>query len=249
MTTRIQLCGRFVLEVEGVRLESAVPSGQARLLFAFLALNRTRPVNRDRLAGLLWPEAAPAGAETTLRGLIFRLRQALGEARIEGRSELRMELPEDAWIDVEVARGGIHEAQSAIAQERWKKAWLPSRIAASIAETEFMPGHDGPWVAERRSEQEELRLRALECVAETGLHLGGTELAAAERAGRSLILASPYRETGYLYLMQALQRADNVAEALRVYEDVRCLLRDELGIAPSAGLQRLHQSLIERQGT
>jgi DNA-binding SARP family transcriptional activator len=59
-----------------------------------------------------------------------------------------------------------------------------------------------------------------------------------------LIAAAPYRESGYLCLMLALQRSGNVAEALRVYESLRRLLRDELGVGPGARLQRLHRSLV-----
>jgi hypothetical protein len=39
-------------------------------------------------------------------------------------------------------------------------------------------------------------------------------------------------------------RRDNVAEALRVYESLRCLLRDELGIVPAAATQELHKDLL-----
>lgn len=233
-----------MLELEGERFEDAIPSRQARLVVAYLVLRRGRPVDRGRLTELLWPEGSPPGADTTLRGLVFRLRKALGAGRLEGRSELSLRLPENAWIDVEVARGSAHQAESAIAQQDWRRAWLPSRVAAGIAGTEFMPGHGGEWVAEQRTELAELRLRALECVAETGLNLGGTELGAAERAGRSLIAAAPYRESGYLHLMHALERGDNVAEALRVYDDLRRLLRNELGVSPGARIQQLHERLL-----
>ena len=37
---RIQLCGRFVVELDGHRLDHKLPSRQGRLLFAYLALNR-----------------------------------------------------------------------------------------------------------------------------------------------------------------------------------------------------------------
>ena len=242
--TRVQLCGRFVLELEGERLESALPGRQGRLLFAYLAINRTRPVDRTRLIDVLWPSARPAGAETTIRGLVFRLRQALGDGCLDGRSELRLVLPDDAWIDLEAARSGVHAAESAIALERWKQAWLPSRIASSVAEAGFMAGFEGEWIDEQRRELEQIRLRALECIAEAGLRLGGAELAAAERAGTSLVAAAPYRESGYVYLIEALEREGNVAEALRVYDRARCLLRDELGIAPGARLQALHQRLV-----
>jgi DNA-binding SARP family transcriptional activator len=89
-----------------------------------------------------------------------------------------------------------------------------------------------------------IRLSALECVAAVGLGLDGPELASTERSARALIRQEPFRETGYRLLMQALARRDNVAEALRVYEDFRCLLRDELGVAPAAATQELHKTLL-----
>jgi len=58
--TRIQLCGRFVVELEGRRVDSSLPGRQGRLLLAFLALNRNRPVTRSELVDAVWsPSAAP----------------------------------------------------------------------------------------------------------------------------------------------------------------------------------------------
>ena len=51
----------------------------------------------------------------------------------------------------------------------------------------------------------------------------GTELAAAERSGRALVEAAPFRESGYRLLMEALAAQENIAEALRVYERLRVL--------------------------
>ena len=61
---------------------------------------------------------------------------------------------------------------------------------------------------------------------------------------RRLIDLSPYRESGYAVLMEALERQGNVAEALRVYERLRSLLREELGAAPSPAVQRMHDRLL-----
>ena len=44
--------------------------------------------------------------------------------------------------------------------------------------------------------------------------------------------------------MEALAAGGNVAEALRVYEDVRCLLRDELGTTPGPALVAVHERLL-----
>jgi DNA-binding SARP family transcriptional activator len=69
-------------------------------------------------------------------------------------------------------------------------------------------------------------------------------MAAARRAGRTLVAMVPLRESGHRLLMRALAAEGNPAEALRAYEQLHCLLRDELGVAPSAATQQLHQSLL-----
>ncbi len=54
----------------------------------------------------------------------------------------------------------------------------------------FCQGLEAPWVDERRRELDDLRPRALECVAHAGIRLGGAELDAALRSGRALIATS-----------------------------------------------------------
>ena len=111
-----------------------------------------------------------------------------------------------------------------------------ARVAWSVTQREFMPGMRGPWIDERRAELEDLHLQALECIAQAGIRLGGAELPAAEKAARALVKAAPYRESGYVHLMEALEAGANVAEALRVYDRVLCLLREELGVSPGREL-------------
>jgi DNA-binding SARP family transcriptional activator len=242
----IQLCGRLVVELDGRRLEDALRGHQGRLLFAYLAVNRGKPLSRDSLVEVLWPGEPAAAHDAALRPLVSRLRRVLGGERLQGRHELRLVLPADAWIDVEQGPRSVHDAESAIALGQWKEAWLPARIAWSVGSRVFMAGFEGDWIDERRGELYEVKLRALECIANVGLGLGGVELPAAGRAARSLIELSPYRETGYRLLMEALEARSNVSEALRVYEDLRCRLRDELGVAPGAEARALHARLVGR---
>jgi DNA-binding SARP family transcriptional activator len=42
-----------------------------------------------------------------------------------------------------------------------------------------------------------------------------------------------------------LARRGNRAEALHLYESMRILLREELGVSPSEGLQQVHRSLLQ----
>ncbi len=135
-------------------------------------------------------------------------------------------------------------ADSALEATDWKDAWAHSHIALNISGRPFLAGFTAPWVEEIRRELEELQLRSCEVIARAGIGLGGSELAGAERSARALIHAAPFRESGYLSLMEALVASGNTAEALRTYDRLRKLLNEELGSAPSAEIQALHRKLL-----
>lgn len=242
--TRIQLCGPTVIERSGERLEALLPGRQGRVLFAYLVLNRHRLASRDELVDVLWPRHLPSASGAGLNALISKLRKVLGPGLIAGRSNLRVQLGEDAWVDVEAAGEAVHRAESQVALGEWKRAWGPSLVALFVAERDFLPGEDSPWIDEQRRRLAEVRTRALEAYAAAAIGTGGTELPGAVRAGRQLVRLVPLRESGYQVLMRALAGQGNVAEALRVYADLSEILRDELGVSPSAATQAVHDQLL-----
>jgi DNA-binding SARP family transcriptional activator len=242
--TRIQLCGSFVARVGGRRIDRELPGRQGRLLFAYLAVNRDRVATRDELAEALWPRGLPSAPERALSALLSKLRRLLPDGALGGRTEIRLELEPSARVDVEAARDGIHRAEALIAARDWYAAIGPTLVAHSISQRLFMPGEEGDWIEELRRELAEIQVRALECTARRSLGIGGPEVAVAERTARRLIDLAPYRESGYAVLMEAFERQDNIAEALRVYESLRGLLREELGAAPSPAVQRVHERLL-----
>jgi SARP family transcriptional regulator, regulator of embCAB operon len=244
---RIQLCGTLAVEVDGRRIDHDLPGRQGRMLFAYLVVHRLRPIRRDELVDALWPSTPPAAADTALRALLSKLRRVLPERTLDGRGELRLNLPPDAFVDLEDARAAIHRAESALAQNDCHRAWGASLGPLFTARRGFLPDEDAEWIREVRHELEALHLRALECYAQACLGVGGTELVAAERAGRELTRLAPYRESGHRQLMRALAAGGNTAEALRVYEQLRTLLREELGIAPCAETVQLHTQLLNER--
>jgi SARP family transcriptional regulator, regulator of embCAB operon len=240
--TRIQLCGPPVIELHGQRLDDRLMGHQSVLLFAYLVLNRHRVASRDDLQSAIWPDQR--GHASGLNPLISKLRKALGSDVVDGRSGLRLRLPSDAYVDVELARSAIHNAESQVALERWKQAWAPAQVAMFITEREFLPGYDASWIEEQRGQLTDILLRALHAYAVSALGIGGTELPAAVRTGRRLVRLAPFRESGHLVLMQALAREGNVAEALKVYADLQTLLGEELGVLPGATIQRAFEALL-----
>jgi SARP family transcriptional regulator, regulator of embCAB operon len=241
---RIQLCGRFAVDVDGSRIEDRLPGRRGRVLFAYLVLNRGRPLPRDELLMAGWGEDASAEASNALSVLLSKLRHALGGDRLRGRTAIELLLPPATFVDVEAALEGAHRAESAIAEGRWAQAWGPAGIAYHVATRRFLTGLEASWIDQWRRRLEDVRLRGLECFAAAGLGLGGPALAQAEERARMLTELAPYRETGHQILMEALERRGNVAEALRAYERLRVLLREELGIAPSPTLQAVHRRLL-----
>lgn len=241
MATRIHLCGRLTAEISGRQIESELPGRQGRLLFAYLALNRAHAVRRDELIAAVWEEQPPAATDSALSALLSKLRRLVP---IEGRSDLRLALPLDVWIDVEAVGEAIHRAEGAAARRDWTSAWGPARVVQHIAARELLHGEEAEWLDEHRRHLRSSYERALEVAAQACLEIGGSELDTAERAARTLVEVAPYRESGYRWLMLILERRGNRAEALRVYDELRRLLRDELGAAPGPATQELHQSLL-----
>jgi DNA-binding SARP family transcriptional activator len=242
-SVRIQICGALIVERDGQRLDALLPGRQGRLLFTYLVVNRHRQIPRDEMAEALWREPDPEAVDTRLNPLLSKLRKVFGPGTVEGRSALRLCLP-DAWVDFEAASEAVHRAESAVAQRDWARAWGPSLTALFVAERDILPGEDAPWIDEIRNQLTDLRLRALECYAATGIGLGGTEISAAIRAGRQLTRLAPLRESGYRYLMRALAAQDNLAEALGVYGQLSECLRDQLGVSPSQATRELYERLL-----
>jgi SARP family transcriptional regulator, regulator of embCAB operon len=247
--TRIQLCGRLVVELDGRRVEDALPGAKGRLLFAYLVLNRERRMSRDELLVAVYGEDASPDQHPSLSVLLSKLRSAIGQELLAGRSEIELVLPGDPFVDVEAAREALHRAESHVAAGEWAESWGPAGVAYHVARRPLLQGEDRPWLEEWRRRLEDVHLRGLECFAQARLGLGGPTLSQAEDAARRLIELAPYRETGHRILIEAHERRGNTAEALLAYERLRVLLRDELGVAPSPAMQAVHRRLLGEKTT
>jgi DNA-binding SARP family transcriptional activator len=235
--TSIALLGDLSVQIAGQDLTAGLGGRVSRLAFTFLLVNRERAVRRDELAAAVWEERAPADPEGSLRVVLSRLRRAIGAERVQGRAALRLMLPGPVDIDVERLRTLVGEAE---AGGELKAA----RAAAALSAGELLPGLDTDWLAKERDGILELRLRALQAAGRAGLLAGGSEVAGATQAARAVIALSPYREGGHRLLIEALIADGEQAEALLAYENIRVLLRDELGTSPAAGLASLHMQLL-----
>lgn len=247
--TLVQLCGRYVVELDGRRVEAALPGRQGRLLFAYLVLNRDRPLARGQVIEAVWPRELPREPADALAALLSKLRSVLGNRYLEGRGELSLALPAGADVDVERALAAVHEAESACALGDWPRAWSAGLRAQLVTRRTLLGEYEADWIDQWRARLEDVLVRSTERYAQACLALGGTELAGAERSARFLVGLAPLRESAHGLLMSSLEAQGNVAEALMVYEALRQRLRDELGVSPSEPLQAAYRRLLGAPST
>jgi DNA-binding SARP family transcriptional activator len=242
--TRIQLCGRFVVRLAGRRVEEALPGERGQLLLAYLLLNRRRRIDRDDLLAAVYGEEASPDHRPRFSVLLSKLRRVVGSELVTGRAQIELVLPADAFVDVEAALEALHRAESHVAKGEWAAAWGPAGLAYDVTSRPLLQGHDRPWLDEWRRRLEDVRLGGLECLAAASLGIGGPELPQAANCAGRLVELAPFRESGHRILMEALERGGNVAEALRVYDRLRTMLREELAVAPSPAVQEVHRRLL-----
>jgi DNA-binding SARP family transcriptional activator len=247
-SARIELSGTLRAEIGGRDVAAKLPGRQGRALFAFLVVNRHRPVSRSELIDVLWPDEPPDAPEAGLSTVLARARRALGDGVVQGRAELRLVLGEDTDVDVERAEAAAEAAERALAAGDPRGARAAAEEALEIIARPLLPGIEGDWVQQRRGELAALEPGLLEVLARAALVIGDREhLAIAERVARSLAERHPFRESGHALLIEVHGRRGNVAEATLAYDRLRGFLRDELGTVPSSAVSALHEELL-REG-
>jgi SARP family transcriptional regulator, regulator of embCAB operon len=241
-SVRVYLTGRVCVDGSDGVIDS-FPGRQGRIVFAYLAAERNRPVPKEELAEVLWTDALPDAWERALAAIVSKLRGIVRPGRIENAFGCyQLQLPGDAWVDVEAADASIHEAETLARRREPGPAVGWATVAASIAGRPFLPGEDGEWVASRRNGLQAVLIRALE-VRGRMMSLSG-EHALAVKDLTAAIALDPFRESTHQGLMRAHVANGNPAEALLVYGRLRVLLADELGVDPSAETERLHLDVL-----
>lgn len=249
---RLYICGQLAVEHgDAVIVERDFPARQGRLLWAYLVLHRRHPVSREDLAEALWGDDIPDRWDSTINGVISRLRAMLrqkaipsGGVRLEGdvgRYLLRVSAA--AVIDWERARAAIHAADALMRQRAHDAALAEARVALEIAARSFLVGESAPWIEGQRRAMVAMQLHALECTVEAELGRGHPDIA--EREARELLRLDALWEGGYRLLMRSLAAGGNRAQVRRVMEQCRQTLTSQAGMTPSDETERLFHELTQ----
>ena len=221
--------------------EGAVPvvlPGGSQRLMAFLAL-RGRPMTRAAAAGALWPDVSEAQAHASLRSAIWRLDKITREAMQV--DVLELELAGGVTLDLRASRALAHRLL--IVDTLPSEADMTSAAIAALS-SDLLPDWYEDWVVIEAEDWRQLRLHALEALAEKLTAAG--RFGDAIGASRAAIQADPLRESAHGTLIRVHLAEGNQSEALGAFASYRAHLLKELGLEPTPRLLALVRDLQQQ---
>lgn len=231
----IRLLGQFDVRLGEQPIE--IPTRPAQSLLAYLALTAGTAHRREKLAGLLWPDATETNARNNLRLALWRIRKAVEKTARRKYLQtddllVAFDAGSEYWLDAAVVAGPPTAEQTPDALIQ----------VASCYDGDLLPGFYDEWVAWERERlrsafektMKQLLDRLLEARRWDDLLAWGERWLALGHAP----------EPAYRALMLAHGERGDAASVATVYR--RCVeaLRREFGVEPSEQTQAVFQRLV-----
>jgi DNA-binding SARP family transcriptional activator/tetratricopeptide (TPR) repeat protein len=217
-----------------------IPAKKVRALLAYLALHPGRPLPRDRLTALLWPDVPDAQARQSLRQALVGLRRVLSKtgALVIDADAVAVD---PSRVDVDVVRfehlvtdGSRPRLEQAVALYRGD---LLEGFAVKASAFE-------DWLLTEQERLRELARQALTKLLGHQTRTGAGEVAL--DTARRLLMLDSLREDVHRALMRLYVAQGQRAAALRQYQTCVGVLRRELGVEPEAATKRLYQEILQQ---
>ena len=231
-----RLFGQFEVKLDGEPVE--IRSRPAQSLLAYLLLNPGTAHRREKLAGLIWPDATETTARNNLRYALWRLRKAIEtrqpdapDTLITDDISIAFDAEGEHWLDVSVLEG--KDGGSASADD------LIGIV--SVYRGELLPGFYDDWVV--------LERERLQAIFEHKMKLLLDRLVEDQRWpevlewGERWIALGHTPEPAYCALMIAHSGLGDMSRVAVIYQ--RCVeaLDTELGVGPSEQTRALYEKL------
>lgn len=233
---RLRLFGTF--QVEGT--EGSVThfgTTRAAKLLALLAFSRKGVLNREDLAGLLWPDDYYDATRLRLRQEIHRLRSSLREA-----GDLVWSNPNEVGLE----RARLQTDLDLLRDLQREPAHIPARFCEHLIE-EFLPAWDEPWVEAERHHAATLQITVATAYAEHLLERG--EAIEALRIAQDLIRFHPCDEGLRMIAVRAYSSLGSMTSAVAEYQQYRRVLKDLRNEVPTAESAERIERLLRAEAT
>jgi DNA-binding SARP family transcriptional activator len=206
--------------------------------FALLVLRRDRAVEREWLAGTLWPESAADRAHYNLRRGLSELRRALGP------EAWRITTPNRHAVSLDLSGADVDLVGFDEAIGRADAASLAQAVA--VYGGPLLEGCTEEWVLPEREAREQAVLGALERLALESLESGDPGSAVTHL--RRAVAVDSLRESAQRLLLEALAAGGEYGEAVQSYRALRLLLWEELRTEPAPETRAVYERIRAQAG-
>jgi PAS domain S-box-containing protein len=249
-TLQVFTLGGFGMAVAGRSIDIGKwKRKQAVTLLKYLLTQLDRPVHRERLLDILWPDADASQGWGRLKVTMYYLRR---ELRANGMNDDIVKtvgsaylLRRDAvWVDVDAFERLFTQGRELQQQGQWNDALDRYVEARHLYRGDYLEEETfADWCAEERERLHELYLEMLTRTAECHAELD--QYAKAVHICRKALIFDPCRENFHYALMEYLVKYGRPDLALVQYRHCQQVLAREFDAEPLLETQRLYQQILK----
>lgn len=232
--------------------QSMVPTAaKPRQILALLALRAGEVVSVPSLLEEIWGENPPRSALTTLQTYILQIRRSIGHKAPRGsakdilvtRYNGYLFAADSVLVDVQSYRKLAERANRAWGEGEYLETSRLGREALALWSGQaLIDVQKGVLLDIEVTFLDQSRIGLLEVCIDAELRLGRHQMLLSELA--MLVACNPMHENLCAMFMTALYRSGQRWHALGAFRQLREALAQELGVEPSARLQRLQQAIL-----
>ncbi|WP_432969456.1 AfsR/SARP family transcriptional regulator [Dactylosporangium sp. CA-233914] len=216
-------------------------------LLTILILRINQVVTTEQIFAELWPTKMPRRANAAIHVYISQLRRFLwgngNRGHIQTSAGGYMLSKGSAEVDVDLFEQDVRAGQEHIRREAYELAAEAFESALARCRGPVLSDlRESPSISTFVAWFEEAKLACTEYLIDATIALGRAPHTIPELY--ALTEAHPLRERFHQQLMLALYLADRRADALRVYQNARQTLVDELGLEPGNALRELQHAIL-----
>ncbi|BCB82716.1 AfsR/SARP family transcriptional regulator [Phytohabitans suffuscus] len=227
---------------------SSLSARKVEVLLGALLIRANQVVPASQLMTEIWGDNPPRRASAGLHVYVSQLRKFLSREHcpqspiVTTPPGYLLRLDGDE-LDVDVFQQRMSEGRTFQRAGRWEEACAAFESALALWHGAPVGDlRDGPVINGFVGWAEQARLECVEELVDAALMLGRHR----EYVSYLYVLTTEYplREAFYRQLMLALARSGCQADALKVYQSARNILRTELGLEPCRNLRELQRAIL-----
>lgn len=224
-------------------------SRKGKSIFKYLIAYRDRPVSKEVLMDLIWPDTSPEAARNNLNVAIYGLRQSLRQAGLPESAILYQDdcyliNPElTLWVDVEAFSAHVAQGRDDEKNGNMLAAMREYRLAEALYTGDYLEeDRYEDWPLAERQSLKETYMAVVQRLCQSYYEQGDFTACVAE--AHKVLAADSCREIAHRWIMLCYAQQGQRYLAIRQYQDCVDALDDELGIEPSPETTRLYQDIL-----